>query len=158
MIKVNLIVVGSLKENYLKEASNEYSKRLTKFCDLNILELNEYKLNNNPNKSEIEIIKNNEGKLILSKLKGYVIVLDVFAKQLSSEELALKVKNLIDYGTGEITFVIGGSYGILEEVKNKANFCLSFSKMTFPHQLIRVVLLEQIYRVFCINNDINYHK
>lgn len=157
MIKINIIAVGSLKENYLKQANDEYLKRLSKFCFINITEISETKINN-PSDSEIEIIKINEGKLILQKLKGFVVVLDINGKEFDSVGLANFIQNKINFGDGEFTFVIGGSYGLCNEVKNRANLSVSFSKLTFPHQLFRIMLLEQIYRIFCINNNICYHK
>lgn len=157
MIKVNILTVGSLKEEYLKKASEEYLKRLSKFCSVNIIEVPECKINN-PKEAEIEQIKINEGKLLLQKLKGFVIILDINGTNYDSKTLASFIQDKINFGTNEFTFVIGGSYGLSDEVKNKANIKLSFSKLTFPHQLFRIMLLEQIYRVFCINNNINYHK
>ena len=157
MIKVNILTVGSLKEEYLKKASEEYLKRLSKFCSVNIIEVPECKINN-PKEAEIEQIKINEGKLLLQKLKGFVIILDINSTNYDSKTLASFIQDKINFGTNEFTFVIGGSYGLSDEVKNKANIKLSFSKLTFPHQLFRIMLLEQIYRVFCINNNINYHK
>lgn len=157
MIKINILTVGSLKEDFLKKASEEYLKRLSKFCSVNIIEVSEYKINN-PKNSEIEQIKINEGKLILQKLKGFVIILDINGNSCDSKNLASLIQEKINFGTNEFTFVIGGSYGLSDEVKNKAHIKLSFSKLTFPHQLFRIMLLEQIYRVFCINNNISYHK
>lgn len=160
MIHINILCVGKLKENYLKDALNEYSKRLTKYCQLNIMELPEEKIANNPSIKDIENVKIKEGKNILSQIKSdtYLICLDLNGKQFTSEEFADKIKNIpINYNSS-ITFVIGGSFGLSNEIKLKSNELISFSKMTFPHQLFRIFLLEQIYRSFKINNNENYHK
>lgn len=156
MIKINLICVGTIKEKFFTDAIKEYEKRLSSFCKFSILELKEINYFN-PIQSEIEKIKNDEGKKILSKLGKFNVLLDLNGKELTSEELSdfiLKKQN----DTSEITFIIGGSYGVSEEVKQKVDFKLSFSKLTFPHQLMRVIFLEQIYRSFTIINNKGYHK
>ena len=152
MLKINLVCVGNLKDKFFVDACNEYKKRLSRFCDLYIIECKEYTNFENP-----EQTKQAEGQEILKNLKGFVVLCDVKGKSLSSENLADKIKNLSQQ-TSEITFVIGGSNGVSQEVKDKANFLLSVSTMTFPHRLFRVMLLEQIYRAFTINNNIKYHK
>lgn len=157
-MKINIIAVGKIKEKYLKEAIDEYRKRMSKFCVLDIIEVNESiaKIENDSNiKKSIE----DEGKSILSKIKdGYVIVLDIDGKEYSTTELGNKINEIIVKGNSQINFVIGGSYGLSNSVKEKADLRLSFSKLTFPHQLFRVILLEQIYRVFKIANNEPYHK
>ncbi len=158
MIKVRLVCVGNLKEKYLIDGVAEYSKRLQKFCNYEIIELNEAKNFSKLNDSEIKTIKDSEAKSILPNLKGYVICLCVKGKNLSSEEFAGKVKSLVDGGQGEITFVIGGSYGIGDEILDKCDYKLSFSSFTFPHQLMRLIFTEQIYRAFNIIAGSAYHK
>ena len=144
MLTVNIVCVGNLKESYLREASDEYRKRLSRFCKCNVIECGE----SNPEKEKLEILKH---------LDGYVIALCVEGDKISSEKLASKIENVAQTSS-KITFVIGGSDGLAQEVKDKADFRLSFSDMTFPHQLMRIILLEQIYRAFTINNNIKYHK
>ena len=160
MIHINIICVGKIKETYLKDAITEYSKRLFKYCNLNIIELPDEKNPNNPSEKEIENIKNKEGTNIISQIKKdtYLICLDLKGKQLSSEEFSKKLDDISLNFNSSITFVIGGSLGISADVINIANELISFSKMTFPHQLFRVLLLEQIYRAFKISNNENYHK
>ena len=152
MIKVNILCVGNLKDKFFIEACGEYLKRLSRFCVCNVKELKEHTDINN-----LEQIKMLEGNEIIKNLKGFVILLDVNGKKYSSEEFAGQI-NKISLTNGEITFVVGGSYGVSENVKNKADLKISFSNMTFPHRLFRVMLLEQIYRAFAILNNINYHK
>lgn len=156
MLKINLIVIGDIKESYLKEAISEYSKRISRFADLKIVELKE----NNPvstNHKDISLALEKDAKNIQSHIKGHTICLDINATQLTSEQFAEKIKTL-SLKTGEITFIIGASNGIAEQIKNICNEKLSFSKMTFPHQLMRVIFLEQLYRALTINNNIAYHK
>ena len=152
MLKINLITVGNLKDKFFIEACEEYSKRLTRFCNLKITELKEY-----TNLENVEQIKNAEGEEILKAVRGYVILMDVNGTLISSEQLADKIER-ISLNGGDVSFVIGGSYGVSEKVKQRANELISMSKMTFPHRLFRVMLLEQIYRAFTINNNIKYHK
>lgn len=160
MVHINIICVGKIKEQYLRDAINEYSKRLTKYCSLTITELLDEKIPNNPSEKEIELIKNKEGQNILSQIKKdtYLICLDLKGKQYTSEEFSNKLNEISLNFNSSITFVIGGSLGISNEILSKANELISFSKMTFPHQLFRVFLLEQIYRAFKITNNENYHK
>ena len=150
---MKLICVGKIKEKYLNDAIDEYKKRLSKYTKLDIVELPDISYN------EIDKVKKEEGKLILKHLKetDNVIILDIDGIELSSVELTNKLCRLESVNSN-ITFIIGGSYGLSEEVKKRANFSLSFSKLTFPHQLFRVILLEQIYRTYKIRNNENYHK
>lgn len=152
-MKVNIVAVGKIKEKFFTDAIAEYAKRLSKFCDFNIIEVDE-----SSNITNIELKKEKEGELLLSKTKGYIIALDGGGKLLSSEDLAELLKTNMTNGESEFSFVIGGSNGLSDLVKTKANKIVSFGKITFPHQLFRVVLSEQIYRAFTINNHINYHK
>lgn len=152
MLKINIVCVGNLKDKFFIDACGEYLKRLSRFCVCNIKEIKEFTNLENP-----EVIKQSEGAEIIKNLKGYVVLLDVKGKMLSSEELADTLQN-ISLTNSEITFVVGGSYGVSDEVKGKANLTLSVSKMTFPHRLFRVMLLEQIYRAFTIINNMHYQK
>lgn len=154
MITVNIICIGKIKESFYRDAIAEYAKRLTRFCKFNVVELAESRLEG----SDVQKVKVAEGKSLINKLKGYVIVLDLGGKMLSSTELAQKIDSLTSAGVGEISFVIGGSYGLSDEVLSKADLTLCFGKMTFPHQLMRVILTEQIYRAFMINSNSEYHK
>lgn len=159
MLKINIICVGKIKEQYLKDAINEYSKRLSKYCNLNILELQDKKI---PEKSNVTIenqIKETESNDILLHLPkdSFNICLDLKGKEYSSIEFA-KLLNEISLINSTITFIIGGSLGFNNTVINSCKGSVCFSKMTFPHQLIRVFLLEQIYRAFKINNNETYHK
>lgn len=152
MLKINIVCVGNLKDKFFIEACEEYLKRLSRFCNCSVVELKEY-----TNLNNTQQIKKQEGEEIIKHLKGYVILLDVKGSQISSEEFALNLQK-ISIANSEVTFVIGGSYGVSEEVKQKANKTISVSKMTFPHRLFRVMLLEQIYRAFTILNNVGYHK
>jgi len=151
MIKV--ICVGKIKEKYLIEAIKEYEKRLSKYTKLKIIEVSDV---DNPS---IDIVLNKEKELIKKYIedKDYVITLEIEGNMLSSIELARKIDNIFNTNSN-ITFIIGGSYGLHQEIKNRSNYKLSFSKLTFPHQLFRVNLLEQIYRSYKINNNEAYHK
>lgn len=157
MVTINLICVGNIKEKYFTDAFAEYAKRLTKFCKLNVTEVAEHKLTGKATDGNILQVKEKEGEKILQKISGQVVLLDVLGKQLSSPQLADKLESFA-MTNSTISFVIGGSYGVSDAVKSKADFLLSFSPMTFPHQLMRVVLAEQLYRAFTINNNILYHK
>ncbi|MBE5742732.1 MAG: 23S rRNA (pseudouridine(1915)-N(3))-methyltransferase RlmH [Clostridiales bacterium] len=156
-MKLRLVAVGKVKEKYFTEAINEYSKRLSGYCDFSIVEVKEenYK---NPSQAEIKKILAIEGERIEKAVKGYVIVLAIEGKKITSEEFAQKIKTLTDRGEGEITFVIGGSYGVDERIKCLAKEKVSFSGMTFPHTLMRVITAEQLYRAFSINAGSEYHK
>lgn len=156
MIKINVLAVGKVKEKYFLDGINEYKKRLSRFSDFNIIEIEEENFKN-PTPSEIEIIKEKEAQKILPHIKGKTIVMAIEGKKISSEKLAsliLDCQNL----SSTITFIIGGSYGLSDKVKNKADIKLSFSDMTFPHTLFRLMLTEQIYRAFTIINGVSYHK
>lgn len=158
-MNINIISVGKIKEKYFTAAIEEYSKRLSRFVKLILTEIPDERIPDNASEKEIEIIKEKEGLKILSKLNenSFVITLCIEGKELSSEELAQKITD-ISMSSSNITFIIGGSLGLSNAVKNKSQLRLSFGKITFPHQLMRVVLLEQIYRAFKINNNENYHK
>lgn len=159
-MNITLISVGKLKEKYLKQAIDEYSKRLSRYCKLNIIELADEQTPDNASEKDELIIKDKEGNKILSHIKDnmYVITLDLKGKMLSSEELSKFIDNCGVRGDSNICFVIGGSLGLSEAVIKRGNYSLCFSKMTFPHQLFRVMLLEQIYRGFRIINNEPYHK
>lgn len=157
MIKINLVAVGKVKEKYFAEGIAEYAKRLGRFCDFRIIELEEenYK---RVDEATISTIKKREGERILQQVKGYVIATSPEGKKLSSEGLADKIKRLSDEGKGVFTFVIGGSYGLSDEVKARADEKISFSDMTFPHTLFRLMFTEQLYRAFSIIGGSAYHK
>lgn len=159
-MRINIVCVGKIKEKYLKLGIDEFKKRLSKYCKLEIIELDDEKAPENLSDKEMEMIKDKEGKKILAKIKdtSYVIALAIDGKNLSSEELADTINKLGIRGVSNITFVIGGSLGLSDEVLSRADYKLSFSKMTFPHQLMRLILLEQIYRSYRINNGEPYHK
>ena len=159
-MNITVISVGKLKEKYLKLGIEEFSKRLSKYCKLEMIELDDEKCPENLSDKDMEIVKNKEGNKILSKIKNnsYVIALAIDGKNLSSEELADTISKLAVRGISHITFVIGGSLGLSTEVLKRADYKLSFSKMTFPHQLMKLILLEQVYRAFRINNNEPYHK
>lgn len=160
MVHINIICVGKIKENYLKDAITEYSKRLGKYCSLNIIELPDEKIPNDPSDKEIEIIKSKECNNILNNIKkdSYIICLDLKGKQYTSEDFSKKIEDISLNYNSSITFIIGGSLGLSNDLLAKSNELISFSKMTFPHQLFRVFLLEQIYRAFKISNNESYHK
>ncbi len=159
MLSINIICIGKIKENFFKDAITEYSKRLSKYCNLNIIELLDEKLPSKLNNKIINSIKDSEGKKILSHLKkdSYKICLDLKGKQYSSEEFSYKIDDIALNCNSSITFIIGGTLGISEDVLNVANEKICFSKMTFPHQLIRVFLVEQLFRAFKISNNETYH-
>jgi 23S rRNA (pseudouridine1915-N3)-methyltransferase len=159
-MQIKVITVGKLKEKYLVNAVAEYSKRLSAYCKLSFVEVNDEKTKENVSQKEIDIVKDKEGERILSKIKQdeYVITLEIEGKQITSEDLASQLEKITTYHSSKITFVIGGSLGLSGAVSKRSNFKLSFSKMTFPHQLMKVILLEQVYRGFRINNNEPYHK
>ena len=158
-MNINIICVGKIKEKYFSEAISEYSKRLSRFVKLNIIEVTDEKIPDNASEKEMEAIKQKEGEKILSKLppSSFTVTLCVEGKELSSLDLAKKIAD-ISMISSNITFIIGGSLGLCDAVKSRSQLRLSFGHITFPHQLIRVVLLEQLYRVFKINNNETYHK
>ncbi len=159
-MNIQIICIGKLKEKYWSEAAAEYMKRLSRYSSIEITELKEAKLPANASARDEENVKIEEGHSILRAIKddAFVITLEILGKQLSSTELAGKIEELSLGGNSNIAFVIGGSLGLSEEVSKRSNFRLSFSKMTFPHQMMRVVLLEQIYRSFKIIKHETYHK
>lgn len=150
---IKIVCVGKIKEKYFKDAINEYIKRIGKYTKLEIIEINDL------DRLNITDILKKEGEAILKHIKDrdYVVTLEIEGIKMNSIELASKIDNML-FKNSNITFVIGGSYGLSDEVKNRSNFKLSFSDFTFPHQLFRVILLEQIYRSFKINNNESYHK
>lgn len=159
MVNINIICVGKLKEKYLKDAIDEYSKRLSKYCKLNIIEVKDEIIPDTLNEKLTENIKSTEGIKILNNIKNsYTISLDLKGKEYTSEEFSHKLENIVLNNNSYITFIIGGSLGLSKEVLDKSNELICFSKLTFPHQLIRVFLLEQIYRAFKIQNNETYHK
>ena len=161
MLKINIICIGKIKESYFTDAINEYAKRLSAFCKFRIIELNEERVRSNtPNASQISEVLIAEGKRILQKISpsDYVAAMCIEGKQLSSEELSKTLDNVAVVGKSTVDFIIGGSYGLSDEVKRRADMRLSMSKMTFPHQLARVILSEQIYRAFEISSGGKYHK
>lgn len=159
-MKITLITVGKIKEKYLKDAIAEYSKRLSKYCKLEIVEVADEKTIENASEIVENSIRDKEGERILKYVRedAFVITLEIGGKQLASEELAEKIEKLGVQGTSHIIFIIGGSIGLGQAVLDKSDFALSFSKMTFPHQLMRVILLEQIYRSYRIISGEPYHK
>lgn len=150
---IKIICVGKLKEKFFRDASEEYLKRISKYANISIIELDDSTI------ADEKIALRKERDLILNKIneKDYIITLDINALELNSVDFSNKIKNTL-ISNSNITFVVGGSYGLHEDVKNKSNCGISFSKMTFPHQLFRVILLEQIYRAFKIINHEKYHK
>lgn len=159
-MKITLITVGKIKEKYLKDAIAEYSKRLSRYCKLEIIEVADEKIPDNASETVEDGIRDKEGERILKYVKddAYVVTLEIKGKLLTSEELAEKIDKLGIQGTSHIIFIIGGSIGLGKEVLKRSDYALSFSKMTFPHQLMRVILLEQIYRSYRIISHEPYHK
>lgn len=159
-MNLKIITVGKLKEKYLKDGIAEYLKRLKAYAKVEVIEVAEEKEPANSSLADEIMIKDKEGERILEKVKSgsYLIALAIDGQQLSSEELAKKFDSLALAGKSDVALVIGGSLGLSKEILDKANFKLSFSKMTFPHQLMRLVLMEQIYRAFKINKGEKYHK
>ena len=150
---IKIICVGKIKEKYLVSAIEEYSKRISKYTKIEIIELPDYDINN----KDVVLEKEKENILKHINNKDYIITLEIEGSELSSEEFAKKIDKIF-ITNPNITFIIGGSYGLHNQIKNMNDFKLSFSKFTFPHQLFRVILLEQIYRVYKINNNESYHK
>lgn len=159
-MKIVLICVGKLKEKYLTQGVEEYVKRLSRYCNLEIIELADEQTPDNASEALEKIIKKKEGERILKAVKedSYSIALAIDGNMLSSEELAGKIDTLGLKGNSHVSFIIGGSLGLSDEVLKRADYKLSFSKMTFPHQLMRMILLEQIYRTYRINSNQPYHK
>ena len=159
-MRITVITVGKIKEKYLKDAIAEYSKRLGKYCQLEIVEVADEKTPDNASEAVEDAIRTKEAERILKHVKedAYIVTLEIQGKMLSSEELAAKIERLGVQGTSHIIFIIGGSIGLGKEVLQRSDFALSFSRMTFPHQLMRVILLEQIYRSYRIICGSPYHK
>lgn len=159
-MKITVLTVGKVKEKYFTAAIAEYAKRLSRYCKLEILEVSDEKTPDKAPEAVNRQIKEKEGERILAQIKedAYVIALAIEGKSLSSEQLAEKIHQLTVNGKSHLVFVIGGSLGLSEAVLKRADYSLSFSPMTFPHQLMRVILLEQIYRAFKINTGEPYHK
>ena len=151
-MNINLVCVGNLKEKFSRDSAQEYIKRLGAFCKLNLVEIKEQNQLENPS-----LILEKEGEQIIKNLKGFVILCDIVGQEISSENFAQKIKD-ISMKNSTITFVVGGSYGVSENVRALANERFSFSKMTFPHNLFRIMFLEQIYRAFTILSGKTYHK
>lgn len=159
-MEINIISVGKIKEDYFKKAIDEYEKRLKAYCRVNFIELKDESEGKNLSDKNIDIILDKEGKRILEKIKerSFIIVLDIKGRSIDSVEFSKKINGIMLDGISSIDFIIGGSLGISQEVKDKANYSLSFSKFTFPHKLMKVILMEQIYRAFTIINNKTYHK
>ena len=159
MLNVHFVTVGSLKEGYLREAAGEYMKRLSGFCRPEIIELKETRLPENPSDKEVQAALHDEGDRILALLpsRAYKIAMCVEGKQLSSEDLALQIEEVMQL-SGDLYLIIGSSHGLDERVKRACDFRLSVSKLTFPHQLMRVILLEAVYRALNIQRGTRYHK
>ncbi len=159
-MKITIITVGKIKEKYLKDAIAEYSKRLTKYCKLDIVEVADEKTPDNASEVVEEAIRDKEAERIMKHIKDdmYVVTLEIGGKMLTSEELSAKIERLGIQGKSDVAFIIGGSIGLGKEVLKRSDYALSFSKMTFPHQLMRVILLEQIYRSYRIMKGEPYHK
>ncbi|SHE89829.1 23S rRNA (pseudouridine1915-N3)-methyltransferase [Caldanaerobius fijiensis DSM 17918] len=157
---IDIIAVGKIKEKYIQEGVSEYAKRLSRYCKLNIVEVPDEKAPENLSDAQKEQVKQLEGERIRAKIKkgSFVIVTDINGEQMSSERLASKLNELILSGKNDITIVIGGSLGLCDELVKNADMRLSFSKLTFPHQLFRLILLEQLYRCFKIIHAEPYHK
>ncbi len=160
MVKITIICVGKIKEKYLKEAIAEYSKRLSKFCSLEIKEVADEKTGQNMSPAEEALIKDKEGERIAAVVKpdDYLVTLEIEGEMTTSRGFSEKLSGLLVKGVSRITFVIGGSVGLSDNIIQRSHYHLSFSKMTFPHQLMRVILLEQIYRSFKIAAGEPYHK
>ncbi|PAE27145.1 23S rRNA (pseudouridine(1915)-N(3))-methyltransferase RlmH [Paenibacillus sp. 7884-2] len=159
-MKISIVSVGKLKEKYLKQGIQEYLKRLGAYAKVDVIEVADEKAPESMSEAEMLEVKRKEGERILSQIAPdtYVITLEINGKMLSSEQLAAKMDELATYGKSKIVFVIGGSLGISDDVQKRSDLALSFSKMTFPHQLMRLILLEQVYRGFRINRGEPYHK
>ena len=159
MLSVKIITVGTLKESYLRDAVAEYSKRLSAYCKLSVIQLKEAKLSDSPSDKEIAAALDAESKAILAEIspRSYKIAMCVEGKQMPSEKLALTLERISNEAS-EVCFIIGSSFGLSDKVKSSADLRLSVSELTFPHQLLRVMLLESIYRAFTITAGTKYHK
>ena len=158
-MRIKIYCIGKIKEQYLKDGINEYLKRISAYSNIEIVEVADSKVRDNPNSSDIERAKNEEGDRVLKLVKNdYLIGLDLNKKEPTSEEFALFLQSQLVEGGSNISFVIGGSYGLSDALKNRCNSSISLSKLTFLHQMTRLILLEQIYRAFKILNNETYHK
>ncbi len=159
-MNIKIIAVGKIKEKYIEEAIKEFSKRLSRYCNLMIIEVDDEKAPENLSQKEMDLVKQREGQRILSKIpqNSFIISLEIQGREISSEELSKKMEDIMISGINDITFIIGGSLGLWDEIRNRSDYRLSFSKMTFPHQLMRLILLEQIYRSWKIMKNEPYHK
>ena len=159
-MRIRIIAIGKIKEDYLKSGISEYVKRIKPYCEIEIVEVADSPVKDNPNQSEIERVKNEEGKRVLKLVKNsdLLINLDLNCREFLSEEFAAFLQKELEIAGAFLTFVIGGSYGLSDELKKRANASISLSKLTFLHQMTRLVLLEQIYRSFKILNHETYHK
>ncbi|MCP3032150.1 23S rRNA (pseudouridine(1915)-N(3))-methyltransferase RlmH [Halobacillus sp. A1] len=159
-MKITIVTVGKLKEKYLKQGIEEYIKRLTPYAKVEVVEVPDEKAPENLSEAQMLEVKQKEGERILSKIQPdtHVFTLEIEGKQLTSEKLAKQLDDLATYGKSKVAFVIGGSLGLSDEVLKRSDYGLSFSKMTFPHQLMRLMLVEQVYRAFKINRGEPYHK
>ncbi len=159
-MKITILAVGKIKEKYLREGIQEYAKRLSRFCELQLLEVEDEQASDALSPAQEEQVKKKEADKILKKLKegSFAVILDIKGIKLDSEGLAARLEGYFVSGISHITFIIGGSLGLHESVTAKAGLRLSISDMTFPHQLVRLILLEQVYRAFKINNGETYHK
>ena len=160
MININFIVLGKLKEKYMKEFSAEYEKRLSGYCKLTVFELEPVKLSDNPSEQEIKNALTKETQMIKVKIpkNSFVFSMCIEGKQMSSEELSKKLEDIALSGKNNITFIIGSSFGLSDEIKQMSDYKFSMSKMTFPHKLARIMLTEQVYRALSITNNAKYHK
>lgn len=156
MLKIHLVAVGRVKENYFKEGIAEYAKRLSRYADFKITEVREENFSKE-GEAERKLAKKREAERIVPELKGFIVCLSAEGRKFSSEAFSRKIEE-IKSAAGEVTFVIGGSYGIDESVKRRANLLMSFSDMTFPHTLMRLIFTEQLYRAFTIAEGTGYHK
>ena len=159
-MNIHIIAVGKIKEKYIKEGIDEFSKRLSRYVNLNTIEIPDEKAPENLSKKDMESVMEKEGGKIIAKIpqNSFVISLEIDGKNISSEMMSKKIEDIMVNGMNDITFIIGGSLGLSKEVKAMSNYKLSFSKMTFPHQIMRLILLEQIYRAFRIIKNEPYHK
>jgi len=160
ILSISIVAVGKIREKYIKRGINDFKKRLSRYTSVNIIEVNNAHVPKNPSGSQIEQVKVKEGKKLINNIpeNSYKIALDVKGKPMTSEGLAKSIENLQLKGNSDISFVIGGPYGLNKEVLNKVDYKLSLSHMTFTHQMIRLILLEQIYRAFKINRGEPYHN
>lgn len=158
-MKISIVAAGKIKEKYLRDGIAEFTKRLKPFTQIEFLEINEEKMKDNPSPAEKAAVLKAEGERLLKKVPAgsYLIILDVVGKAISSEELSQKIDTLTLNGHSHITFLIGGAFGLSQEIRNRADERISFSRMTFTHQMIRLLLIEQIYRAFKISRGEKYH-